>query len=637
MKTYLPILILYIVLQNQSIFSQTSGNQLDYYKTNLNELKEGNGNNIYNSNEIDSILIMTGDSININFGGSVSTAGDVNGDGYSDLIIGAEGYSNGRGRAYIFYGGLTMDNIADLTMTGEANSANFGNSISSAGDVNGDGYDDVIVGASRYSGDRGRAYIYYGGVSMNNLADVVMIGELSGGSLGSSVSTAGDVNGDEYSDVIVGASGYNRAYIYLGGSEMNNIADVIMTGEVGGDFFGGSVSNAGDVNGDGYSDVIVGAGQFDLNGVNTIGRAYLFFGSSSMDNVADIIMTGELINSEFGNSVSTAGDINGDGYSDVIVSAYSYVSHTGRVYLFYGGALMDNMPDVTITGGANSTNFGCSVSIAGDVNGDGYSDVIIGAHRYNTNTGRSYIFYGGLTMDSTSDVIMTGEATDNLFGWSVSSAGDVNGDGYSDVIVGAGAYNNYTGRAYLYKTIPFIRIKLKISIEGMYSPLYNQLARQDTVCFYLRSLSPPFGLIDSAKSVIDSLSFLGFFNFINASSGTYYIVVKHFNCIETWSKAGGENLIINGTIYNYDFTTTSSQAYGNNLKLKGSKYCLYSGDVNQDGYITLFDVILIYNDASNFVLGRNLATDLTGDNIIDLTDVTLGYNNSASFISKITP
>jgi len=92
-----------------------------------------------------------------------------------------------------------------------------------------------------------------------------------------------------------------------------------------------------------------------------------------------------------------------------------------------------------------------------------------------------------------------------------------------------------------------------------------------------------------------------------------------------------------GTIYNYDFTSANSQAYGNNLKLKGSNYCLYSGDVNQDGYISLFDMIPIYNDASAFVSGSYLATDLTGDNIVDLTDLTLCYNNSLSFIRVRQP
>ncbi len=182
-----------------------------------------------------------------------------------------------------------------------------------------------------------------------------------------------------------------------------------------------------------------------------------------------------------------------------------------------------------------------------------------------------------------------------------------------------------------------IRLNLKLLLEGLYSSNNNTMSRKDSVIVYLCSSISPFNKLDSAKSVIDSLSFLGSFQFYNAPAGTYYIVVKNFNSIETWSKAGGEHLIYSASYYNYDFTSSGSQAYGNNLKLNGSKYCIYSGDVNQDGYITLVDVIQVYNDASNFLSGRFLATDLTGDNFVDLTDVTLGYNNSASFVSKITP
>ena len=170
-----------------------------------------------------------------------------------------------------------------------------------------------------------------------------------------------------------------------------------------------------------------------------------------MNNVADLTMTGEAANNQFGRSVSTAGDVNDDGYSDVIVGASGYSSDTGRAYIYYGGASMNNAADVTMTGEAISDNFGVSVSTAGDVNGDGYSDVIVGAHQYSSNTGRAYIYYGGVSMDNASDVTMTGEATNNAFGLSVSTAGDVNGDGYSDVIVGAWASSS-TGKAYIYIT-----------------------------------------------------------------------------------------------------------------------------------------------------------------------------------------
>lgn len=132
------------------------------------------------------------------------------------------------------------------------------------------------------------------------------------------------------------------------------------------------------------------------------------------------------------------------------------------------------------------------------------------------------------------------------------------------------------------------------------------------------------------------LSFSGIFNFINAPTGTYYIVVKHFNSIETWSKTGGESLVNDGTVYNYDFTTSASQAYGSNQKLKGGKYCIYSGDVNQDGLIDIADFSKIKNDSYNFVSGRFVVTDLNGDTFVDQSDMTIADNNRL-YIGVVRP
>jgi len=190
----------------------------------------------------------------------------------------------------------------------------------------------------------------------------------------------------------------------------------------------------------------------------------------------------------------------------------------------------------------------------------------------------------------------------------------------------------YVLKTNIYITQEQVNVNLKVIPEGYYFPLFNQLSRRDTFTVYLRNGLSPYNIIDSSKKIIDSLSLSALFTFDNTLTGTYYITLNHLNTIETWSKIGGENLVADGSIYNYDFTTSSSQAFGDNLALRSGKYCLYSGDVNQDGYITLFDVIPIYNDATNFITGSYLSTDLTGDNIIDLTDVTLCYNNSTNFI-----
>ena len=453
-------------------------------------------------------VTFTGETAPDYFGAYVSSAGDVNGDGYKDILIGASGHNNYTGRAYIFYGGTSMDNTADVILNGETNLSYFGFSVSSADDVNGDGYSDIIIGSFRYNSFKGRAYIFYGGASMDDVADVIFDGENAGDEFGYSVSSAGDVNGDGYSDVIIGAKYYNsytgKAYIYFGGTSMNNTADQIFNGETTSTYFGSSVSKAGDVNGDGYSDVIIGAYGFnattgkayldmygmngtfiselnmsgtavlsqfgisvssagDVNGdgysdlivgapasTSNTGNAYIFFGGPNMDNAADVTFNGEAANNKFGQSVSGAGDVNGDGYSDVIVGASGYGSSVGRAYIYYGGAVMNNVADVIITGESGPYYFGDAVAGAGDVNGDGYADVIVAADGYNSQTGRTYVYYGGAVMNNVVDVIMTGEAVSNWFGHSVSSAGDINNDGYSDIIIGAYGYGSNTGRAYIY-------------------------------------------------------------------------------------------------------------------------------------------------------------------------------------------
>jgi len=594
----------------------------------------------YHSNGgIISDITMTGAAASNVFGGCVSSAGDVNDDGYSDVIVGAWGYSSNTGRAYIFFGGSPINNIADVTLTGEATNNLFGISVSSAGDVNNDSYSDVIVGAYLYSSNTGRSYIYFGGSSMNNVADVTMTGETTENFFGRSVSSAGDVNNDSYSDVIVGAYGNftntGRAYIYLGGSSMNNVADIIMSGEAINNYFGESVSTAGDVNGDGYSDVIVGASGYSAN----TGRAYIYFGGSSMNNVADVNINGEATGNFLGASVSSAGNVNDDGYSDVIVGAYGYSTNTGRAYIYFGGSSMNNVADVTMTGEAVNNRFGISVSSAGDMNGDGFSEVIVGAYQYLTSIGRAYIYFGGSSMNNVADLTMTGEAASNYFGTSVSGAGDVNADGYSDVIVGATGFSSNTGRAYIFlgsAISPYIKINLTMFIQGFYNAGSNSQVG-DTITAYLRNSNSPYNIIDQHKSFV-SANGIASLKFSNAMTGTYFLVLKHRNSIETWSAAG--NLFRRTLIpADYDFSISSSQAYGNNQKQIDTspvRFAIYSGDGNQDGTVDVTDIVDVYNDA---LIGNSgyVSTDMNGDDFVDAADIVITYNNAINIVSVVTP
>jgi len=177
-------------------------------------------------------------------------------------------------------------------------------------------------------------------------------------------------------------------------------------------------------------------------------------------------------------------------------------------------------------------------------------------------------------------------------------------------------------------------INIKVIPQGFYNLTTLKLNMRDTVTAFLRRTSSPFAKVDSAKAVIDSITFTGAFHFNNASSGSYYIEITHRNSIETWSKTAVS--INTGSTSDYDFTNSVAKAFGNNLILKGTKYCIYSGDVNQDGFVNLSDVILVYNDGANFVTGYK-NTDVTGDNVSDLSDLIITFNNSSLFVSKIIP
>ncbi len=182
-----------------------------------------------------------------------------------------------------------------------------------------------------------------------------------------------------------------------------------------------------------------------------------------------------------------------------------------------------------------------------------------------------------------------------------------------------------------------IKVNLKVFTEGLYNTITNKLNRKDTVTVYLRNNTSPYAIVDSAKTSIDSVSLSGLLTFPNAASGVYYLDVKYFNGIRTWSKTGGEILNTNGITSNYDFSLLASQAYGSNLTLKGSKYCTFSGDLNQNGVVTLDDVLGVNNDANVFASGIRLVSDLNADGAVELSDITLAYNNSSNFVGEVTP
>ncbi len=417
-----------------------------------------------------------GESSDDYFSHSLAGAGDVNGDGYADIIIGAEGSdleATNAGVAYLFsYGSTaTLSAWPAWSDQGEADGDNFGTSVATAGDVNGDGYDDVIVGAWDNNGggsSAGEAYVYHGSsVGLSTTPDWSDQGEAANDLFGQCVASAGDVNGDGYDDVIVGAywnddAGDNagEVYVYHGSSTgLSTTPDWSDQGEDQGDWYGKSVACVGDINGDGYDDVIVGA---MYNSATTHGEAYVYHGSASgLSATPNWSDQGEAAGDYFGARVAGAGDVNGDGYNDAIVSASQNDdggSNAGETYIYYGSfSGLSTTPDWSDQGEAANDYFGLGVAAAGDVNNDGYGDVIIGAYGKEiagTLQGKAYVYHGSSSgLSATPDWSVEGEAGTDYFGQEVNGVGDINGDGYDDIIIGAYGNDNAgqrDGKAYIY-------------------------------------------------------------------------------------------------------------------------------------------------------------------------------------------
>ncbi len=464
-------------------------------------------------------------------GRSVSNAGDINGDGFDDVIIGepfAESNPNSiYGESYIVFGGQDFSSgnfeLSDLdgqngfVVINSAVSGRAGSAVSTAGDINGDGIDDFIVGAPTVAENNvygiGESYVVFGGQDFSS--GVFDVAELDGqngfvfsgieesGNAGGSVRNAGDINNDGIDDLIIGTGIFgdaNESYVVFGSrdgfdarfnsSDLNGQNGFVISGISGYDRFGRSVSNAGDVNGDGIDDLIIGAPDVDpsardpYNFNGRAGTSYVIFGGQDFSSggfaVAELngqngfVINGVDQNDLSGSTVSSAGDINGDGLDDLLIGAPQAdangnrvvgTPYVGDIYVIFGSrefsddslnlSALDGVNGFVVNDIAGIGNYDRHMNAAGDVNGDGIDDLIIGAPSSNPNNivdaGETYVIFGDQNFDRSFDTseldgrngfILNGINEGDRSGASVDSAGDINGDGIDDLIIGNDSFND---------------------------------------------------------------------------------------------------------------------------------------------------------------------------------------------------
>ena len=354
---------------------------------------------------------------------------------------------------------------ADTLLVGENGGDYAGAALASAGDFDGDGYDDVVIGSnyeSTNATDAGAAYVLYGPLTAGSVslgsADWALRHDESTARAGGSVASGYDLTGDGQDDLVVaalratgGGNARGELYVYGGGSRitgddtMDLAADVVVSGAGNWDRVGGGLALL-DANGDGVGDLLTGAAYQDDGGTDA-GMVYLMYGPLTADlsvSAADATFQGTGSSLQLGTDLSSAGDVDGDGTEDLLLGLPTEDSSTGAAYLFLGpvtGAYNLSSADLALTGEAASDSAGDALSALGDMDGDGYDDYLVGAPGSDDagdDAGAVYLVGGALSASgdlSSAMAVIYGASSDDAAGSNVHGGGDFTGDGTPDFAI----------------------------------------------------------------------------------------------------------------------------------------------------------------------------------------------------------
>jgi hypothetical protein len=632
----------------------------------------------------------------------LAKAGDLNGDGYGDFIIGnyhhdidlANWENKDYGCVYVILGkpsGFAQNvslSMANARLYSNLASSAAGWSIGGNGDANGDGLPDILIGARHapFGTQPGYVFLVFGRTQadwgndfvLQDFANASYVGESNGSCLGTGVDFIGDVNGDGYDDFAMAANTLGKVYLFKGktsgwsrGIAVASGADAIIIGDpVPGAEPGYWVRGLGDVNGDGIPDFVIGTQAEDLGGSipYQLAKAYIFFGKRNFDwgknfgiSYADVIYTEETAYQWNGSvrHVAPAGDVNADGYDDLLVNAPKYPTgnigdpnfNKGKTYLILGRPTAGWTKNNDLTQSSASwigvtngdwSSYGINGGL--DLNGDGYDDFLIGAIQHDP-TGRTDIVTGngkvywmkGRSSDWSNNVSLStvsstfsGEQSPSGFGWAVSPIGDFNQDGAQDFAVSAPFYNTVDFAYPIGKIYVYLGEKINPLIKG-------------AVQYWKNNKGVPQATVKKDGTAATT----------TYSMGNYLLsMAKGSNAVISIAKDHGVGLG-DTTVTSFDAALAARCANGNE-SLSG--YQRYAADVNGDAAVRMNDAMQIAryavdlegsgtNKAGDWIFDppqrsyTNLQTDQTGQNYVAVIrgDVDGGWAAGSSKTSAAYP